>query len=121
MADSPASKTLRKRKEALLFIAALALTIIFVRGSLDSWLRPETWGQPITTATAAGAPAPKITPADFSAIWTNGGRNPFGDAATPLESAGQVGIPLPPLPPLYPEMPPPPRVAPLDLLTGGAP
>ena len=116
----PIGPIIKRRKELLLCICALVLGTLTVLASLTGWLEKENWGGAITVRKIQSSDAaPEMAPPDFSAIWEDGGRNPFGDAATALESGGKAQIPLPPPPPLPPEMPPPPAVRPIDLLTEG--
>lgn len=117
----PIGTTIKRRKELILFLCALAVGALAVGASLSGWLEKESWGEPVTTRNAgAGEARPKVLLPDLSLIWEEGGRNPFGDAAVALESGGKAHIPLPPPPPLRPEMPAPPAVRPIDLLTEGS-
>ena len=112
--------TLKRRKEVVVFVCALALAGLAVHASLSGWLEKEAWGWPITARRVeAQRPVPKVALPDALQIWQAGGRNPFGDAAVAIESGGKARIPLPPAPPLLPEMPPPPVVRPVDFLTEG--
>jgi len=121
MRHSALSSTIRRRKEAVFFLGVLCLGALLVASALSGWLEEETWGQPVTTRKVHGGEAqPEVVFADFSSIWQDGGRNPFGDAAVVLESGGRAKIRLPWPPPLVPEMPPAPMVRPIDLLTEGA-
>lgn len=111
----------KRRKEVVVFVCALALAALAVHASLSGWLATETWGWPITARRVeAQRPVPKVVLRDVRLIWEDGGRNPFGDAAVAIESGGKARIPLPHVPPLRPEMPPPPVVRPVDFLTEGA-
>ncbi len=116
----PVGKILARRKELMLFVCALVIAALVAASSVSGWLSEETWGDPITVRRVETSDAvPTVTLPDFAAIWEDGGRNPFGDAAVALESGGKAHIPLPPAPPLWPELPPPPLVRPADFLTEG--
>ena len=113
--------TVKRRKEVVVFVCALALAAFAVQASLSGWLEKEAWGWPVTTRSVdAQRPVPKVVLPDVLQLWNDGGRNPFGDAAVAIEAGGKARIPLPPAPPLRPEMPPPPAVRPADFLTEGA-
>ena len=112
--------TVKRRKEVVMFVCALALAAFAVHASLSGWLEKETWGRPVTVQRVeAQKPVPKAVLPDILLIWEDGGRNPFGDAAVAIESGGKARILLPPVPPLRPEMPPPPVIRPVDFLTEG--
>ena len=110
--------TVKRRKELIVFACALVIGMGIVASSISGWLTKEEWGAPITVRQVRNdaGPAGPVLP-DFSQVWEDGGRNPFGDAAVALESGGKARIPLPPVPPLLPGMPPPPQVCPIDFLT----
>ncbi len=113
--------TLKRRKEIVVFVCALALTALTVFASFSGWLEEEVWGRPVTVRqVGAREPVPKVALPDVEQIWEDGERNPFGGAAAAIQTGGPANIPLPPVPPLRPEMPPAPAVRPVDLLTGGA-
>jgi len=121
MRHSLISPTIRRRKEMVFFLGALCLGALVAASALSGWLEEEMWGQPVTTRSVPGGEArPEVVFVDFSSIWQEGGRNPFGDAAVVLESGGRAKIRLPWPPPLVPEMPPAPMVRPIDLLAEGA-
>ena len=116
MQQGSAVRLMKRRKELILFVCALALGILAIWASLSGWLEKENWGRPVATRQVGSKKAlPEVVFPDFSTIWRKGGRNPFGDAAVALESGGKARIPLPPLPPLVPEMPPAPIIEPVDL------
>ena len=120
MHHGSATTFIRRHRELTLFVCALAVAAFAIRASLSSWLTGETWGRPVTTMQPnAGKGEPKPLFPDFSSIWEDGGRNPFGDAAIALESGGKARIPLPPPPPVLPDMPSAPMMLPVDLLTEG--
>ena len=120
MADRPFKQVFARRKELMFFTGALVVCAIFVASGVSGWLEEENWGPPITVRPInEDSAVPEVTLPDFRAIWQNGGRNPFGDAAIELTSGGKAKIQRPLTPPLVPEMPPPPMVRPIDLLMEG--
>jgi hypothetical protein len=120
VAQGSLGKTMRRRKEVVLLVIALAVGAFAAAKSASSWIQPERWGPPIAAHPARSeSPVPQAETIDFSAIWQGGGRNPFGYAASELEAGGRAGLPLPPLPAVFPEMPPAPMPTPLDVLMEG--
>ena len=122
MAQGSLSKTMRRHKEVVILLVALAVCAFAALKAASSWLEPERWGHPIATQQVRSeGPAPRVETPNFSAIWSDAGRNPFGYAASDLEAGGKAGLPLPPLPAVFPEMPPAPMAGPLDVLMEGTP
>jgi len=124
MQDGGWTRLIRRHKERLLFLCALVVAASAVAVDLSGRLEEEDWDatRPLTgVRVPAGPGAADLAAPDFSLVWTEGGRNPFGDAAAVLESGGRAKIRLPLPPPLLPEMPPAPLVRPIDLLMEGSP
>ena len=113
--------TLKRRKEVVMFVCALALTALTVYASFSGWLTEEVWGRPVTVRrVGARGPVPKVVLRDVDQVWKDDGHDPFRGAAAAIQVGGPANIPLPPVPLLRPEMPPAPAVRPVDFLTGGA-
>jgi len=118
MADRSTRGPIRRRRELVFLLVSVFAGVLLVAWSLAGLLHDERWGEPTTgrDLRPRGLVPESVVP-DFSAIWEGGGRNPFSDGGSALESGGKARLPLPSLPPLNPEPPPAPLPPAVDLMT----
>jgi hypothetical protein len=111
---------LRRRKELVLLLAALAVGGWMTGSALSGWLEREHWGSPIVTSPVGKPePVPPVDVPDLAAAWREEGASLFGGTGAVLRSGGKAKLPLPPPPPLRALRPPAPMVRPMDLLREG--